>query len=135
MIKANCLADMSKWRTYVESLDFATRFVTVSCAHLYGVPSPDSDVDLRGCHQLLLREVVGLDRKMAKPILYAYHGLLSGMHLLRTGEVEANLVRLIQYFKLPYLDELIACKTAEKIAPDGLNRRFMPSGWMNWNSG
>ena len=32
-------------------------------AHLYGFPSPDSDYDLRGCHLLPVREVVGLDRR------------------------------------------------------------------------
>src|SRR5437764_11402533 len=36
-------------------------FATVSGAHLYGFPSPDSDFDLRGVHVLPLREVVGLD--------------------------------------------------------------------------
>ena len=36
-------------------------FATVSGAHLYGFPSPDSDFDLRGCHVLPVREVVGLD--------------------------------------------------------------------------
>jgi hypothetical protein len=35
-------------------------FVTVSGAHLYGFPSQDSDVDLRGVHLLPLREVIGL---------------------------------------------------------------------------
>jgi predicted nucleotidyltransferase len=36
-------------------------FVTISGAHLYGFPSPDSDVDLRGVHVLPVREVIGLD--------------------------------------------------------------------------
>src|SRR6266511_1980301 len=36
-------------------------FATVSGAHLYGFPSPDSDYDLRGVHILPVREVVGLD--------------------------------------------------------------------------
>ena len=36
-------------------------FVTVSGAHLYGFPSPDSDYDLRGAHLLPVREVVGLE--------------------------------------------------------------------------
>src|SRR4029450_3643462 len=36
-------------------------FTTVSGAHLYGFPSPDSDYDLRGVHILPPREVVGLD--------------------------------------------------------------------------
>jgi hypothetical protein len=35
-------------------------FVTVSGAHLYGFPSPDSDYDLRGVHVLPAREVLGL---------------------------------------------------------------------------
>jgi predicted nucleotidyltransferase len=35
-------------------------FATVSGAHLYGFPSVDSDVDLRGVHLLPAREVVGL---------------------------------------------------------------------------
>ncbi len=35
-------------------------FVTVSGAHLYGFPSPDSDIDLRGAHLLPLDEVLGL---------------------------------------------------------------------------
>ena len=36
-------------------------FATISGAHLYGFPSPDSDYDLRGVHILPLRRVVGLD--------------------------------------------------------------------------
>src|SRR5918999_970856 len=39
---------------------FPLLFVTVSGAHLYGFPSPDSDYDLRGAHLLPLRQVVGL---------------------------------------------------------------------------
>src|SRR5215218_1797015 len=35
-------------------------FVTVSGAHLYGFPSQDSDVDLRGAHVLPIESVVGL---------------------------------------------------------------------------
>src|SRR3982751_5097569 len=36
-------------------------FATISGAHLYGFPSPDSDFDLRGAHVLPLEMVVGLD--------------------------------------------------------------------------
>ena len=36
-------------------------FATISGAHLYGFPSPDSDFDLRGAHVLPLQRVVGLD--------------------------------------------------------------------------
>jgi uncharacterized protein len=36
-------------------------FATVSGAHLYGFPSRDSDVDLRGAHLLPVADLVGLD--------------------------------------------------------------------------
>src|SRR5262245_54959115 len=36
-------------------------FATISGAHLYGFPSPDSDYDLRGVHVLPLDKVVGLE--------------------------------------------------------------------------
>ena len=37
--------------------------------------------------------------------------LLTGIHLMRTGEVEANLVRLNESAKLSYIPELIESKT------------------------
>jgi uncharacterized protein len=174
-------------------------FATISGAHLYGFPSPDSDFDLRGIHLLPLRDVVGLeageetveksgihdgmeidlvthdakkffglmlkkngyvleqllsplivfttpeheelkaiapacitrhhahhsfgfaetqwklfqkaDPPHVKPLLYVYRVLLTGIHLMRTGEVEANLVRLNETAKLSYIPELIARKT------------------------
>lgn len=174
-------------------------FATVSGAHLYGFPSPDSDWDLRGVHVLPLREVAGLDRgretiellgdtqgldldlvtheaekffslmlrpngyvleqlhsplvvvttpehvelreiahscvtrhhvhhyrgfarnqrrllskddpPRVKPLLYVYRVLLTGIHLMRTGAIEANLVRLNEEFGLPYIAELVARKT------------------------
>jgi hypothetical protein len=51
-----------------------------------------------------------------KPLLYVYRVLLTGIHLMRTGEVEANLVRLNETARLPYLVDLIARKVggAEK---------------------
>jgi predicted nucleotidyltransferase len=169
-----------------------------------GFPSPDSDIDLRGCHLLPLAEVVELEKpsetlersgvhqgtevdlvshdigkyrllvtnngyileqifsplvvmgqefldelrpiarrcitrhhyhhyrgfygtqqkllakeepKRAKSVLYAYRVLLTGIHLLGTGEVEASLPRLNEHFRLPGVAELIASKTGEKIAP------------------
>ena len=45
-----------------------------------------------------------------KPLLYVYRVLLTGIHLMHTGEVEANLVRLNEEAKLPYLAELLECK-------------------------
>ena len=189
-------------------------FATLSGAHLYGFPSPDSDFDLRGIHLLPLREVVGLDmhhetveksgvhdgmeidlvthdvkkffglmlkkngyvleqvlsplviyrtpeydelRALAhecvtkhhahhylgfvatqwklfqkedpprvKPLCYVYRVLLTGIHLMRTGEVEANLLRLNEAAKLPYIDDLVARKTtgAEKGTLDEADMAF-----------
>jgi predicted nucleotidyltransferase len=175
-------------------------FATISGAHLYGFPSPDSDYDLRGVHILPLKDVVGLNEKQetlqiseirdgleldlvthdvskffgmilqrngyvleqiysplvvkstlehaelreiakgcitchhahhylgfsktqwklfeketphrVKPLLYVYRTLLTGIHLMQSGEVEANLVHLNQRFKLAYLPDLIARKLA-----------------------
>jgi uncharacterized protein len=175
-------------------------FATISGAHLYGFPSPDSDYDLRGVHLLPAHEVVGLDqgsetieashirdglqvdlvthdaRKFftlllrrngyvleqlysplvvqttpeheelkaiargcitrhhshhylgfaatqwglvqkirpveVKPLLYVYRVLLTGIYLMRTGEIEANLPRLNEAFDLPHVRELIDRKTA-----------------------
>ncbi len=180
---------------HVVAHPYPLMFATISGAHLYGFPSPDSDYDLRGTHLLPLEDVIGLktgketiemsgiyggmeidfvthDAKKffglmlkkngyvmeqilsplvvhttpeheelraiasncltkyhayhylgfaasqwklfgkdnpprVKPLLYVYRVLLTGIHLMRTGEVEANLVRLNETFKLPYLLELI----------------------------
>lgn len=172
-------------------------FATVSGAHLYGFPSPDSDVDLRGAFVLPVREVIRLRepaetltvtrtasgmevdwvahdvRKFArmmtqrngyvleqlysplvvvggswwdelcaigrgcvtrplyyhyrgfaqtqlkllagpaptvKELLYAYRVLLTGIHVLRTGEVEANLRALTRRYPQPGITELIERK-------------------------
>jgi len=206
------MLDLEALRQLVETQQYAPLFVTVSGAHLYGFPSPDSDIDLRGAHLLPLREVVGLslpcetverkldhrgievelvshdlgkylrllvknngyvleqifsplvvtgqsfldqirplaqrcitrhhyhhyrgffatqhrllekeEPKSLKKLLYAYRVLLTGIHLLRTGEVEANLPRLAREFGLSYLGELIAQKSAEKAPACGLDWTF-----------
>lgn len=175
-------------------------FATISGAHLYGFPSPDSDFDLRGVHLLPLAEVVGLrpgretieksgvydrleidlvthdarkffglllkkngyvleqvlsplvvhttpehaelaaiaagcitkhhahhylgfaetqwklfqkaDPPQVKPLLYVYRVLLTGIHLMRTGRVEANLMRLNEQARLPYIAELVERKSS-----------------------
>jgi predicted nucleotidyltransferase len=182
----------------VEQHPYPLLFATVSGAHLYGFPSPDSDFDLRGVHLLPPEEVVGLqtgpetleksgvydgleidlvthdaakffrlllrkngyvleqvlsplvvhttpehaelkaiaarcvtrhhahhylgfaetqwklfakeDPPRVKPLLYVYRVLLTGIHLMRTGEVEANLNRLNETARLSYLDDLIGRK-------------------------
>lgn len=47
-----------------------------------------------------------------KPLLYVYRVLLTGIQLMRTGQVEANLLRLNEQAKLPYLGELVERKMA-----------------------
>jgi uncharacterized protein len=195
---ANDPAADDRLRAVVSRQPYPLLFATISGAHLYGFPSPDSDYDLRGCHLLPLEEVVGLEpgresiesstneagvevdlvthdaRKFfkllltkngyvleqlysplvvlttpaheelksiargcitrhhnhhyrgfaeaqwrlfardspprVKPLLYVYRVLLTGIHLLRTGEVEANLLRLNEEARLPQLVDLIARK-------------------------
>jgi predicted nucleotidyltransferase len=188
-------------KTIVETSPYPLLFATVSGAHLYGFPSPDSDYDLRGVHILPLERVVGLDTgpetieragdrdgieldlvthdvlkffllllkkngyvleqlysplivhttpahdelkliarkcltrhhahhyfgfaetqwtlfekerpRRIKPLLYVYRVLLTGIHLMKTGEVEANLVTLNQQRKLSHVQELIERKSAD----------------------
>ncbi|MEX2120566.1 MAG: nucleotidyltransferase domain-containing protein [Pirellulales bacterium] len=183
----------------IESHPYPLLFATISGAHLYGFPSPDSDYDLRGAHLLPLEEVVGLntgpetvgksgvqdgleidlvthdvkkffelllkkngyvleqvfsplvvhtspehaelkqvaagcitrhhahhyfgfaetqwklfqkeDPPRIKPLLYVYRVLLTGIHLMKTGRIEANLPRLNESARLPFIDELIRQKT------------------------
>jgi predicted nucleotidyltransferase len=52
------------------------------------------------------------DPPRIKPLLYAYRVLLTGIHMMRTGRVEANLPRLNEEFRLPYIDDLVARKVA-----------------------
>ena len=52
--------DFGQLRGIVADQVYPLAFSTVSGAHLYGFPSRDSDVDLRGAHVLPLTEVIGL---------------------------------------------------------------------------
>jgi predicted nucleotidyltransferase len=47
-----------------------------------------------------------------KPLLYVYRVLLTGLHLLRTGEVQADLSVLNGEARLSFVDELMAQKRA-----------------------
>lgn len=192
------MIDYDKMMQHVNAHPYKLLFATISGAHLYGFPSPDSDFDLRGVHVLPLRSVVGLQvdnetmekegiydgleidlvthdakkfislmlrrngyvleqllsplvvqtspdheelRSLAsgcitkhhahhylgfaatqwklfskespprvKPLLYVYRVLLTGIHLMRSGEVEANLIRLNESAKLSFIDELVQLK-------------------------
>jgi predicted nucleotidyltransferase len=55
------MIDYEKMMTHVKSHPFPFVFATISGAHLYGFPSPDSDFDLRGVHLLPLQTVLSLD--------------------------------------------------------------------------
>jgi uncharacterized protein len=46
-----------------------------------------------------------------KPLLYVFRVLLTGIHLMETGEVEANLCVLNDHFRIPFIPDLIARKT------------------------
>ncbi len=56
-----------------------------------------------------------------KPLLYTFRVLLTGIHLMRSGEIQANLNRLHSMYPLPYLPELIARKR------DGAEQQTLPS--------
>lgn len=49
-----------------------------------------------------------------KPLLYVFRVLLTGIHLMQTGVVEANLPRLNAHFRLSYIDDLIGRKIGGK---------------------
>ena len=58
----------------------------------------------------------GRRKRLAEPeptvkhLLYAYRVLLTGIHLMQTGAVVANVVVLNERFRLPEVDELVARK-------------------------
>lgn len=61
-----------------------------------------------------------------KPLLYIYRVLLTGIYLMQTGVLEANLVELNKIFNLTYLSDLIAFKLlgAEKAVLPDINLIF-----------
>ncbi|WP_392534691.1 DNA polymerase beta superfamily protein [Nostoc sp. C117] len=61
-----------------------------------------------------------------KPLLYVYRVLLTGIYLMQTGKVEANLIKLNEVFNLSYIDDLIAQKLAgsEKSILSDVNLAF-----------
>ena len=52
--------NLSLCREIMDKHPYPLLFATVSGAHLYGFPSPDSDYDLRGAHVLPAREIFSL---------------------------------------------------------------------------
>jgi len=52
------------------------------------------------------------DPPKIKPLLYVFRVLLTGIHLMRTGTIEANLVTLNSSAKIPLIEDLLAMKLA-----------------------
>jgi predicted nucleotidyltransferase len=52
--------------------------------------------------------------RRVKTLLYVYRVLMTGIHLLETGHVEANLPRLNDAFRLPTIPDLIARRVQER---------------------
>ncbi|GLY78180.1 nucleotidyltransferase domain-containing protein [Actinoallomurus iriomotensis] len=101
-------------------------FATVSGAHLYGFPSVDSDVDLRGVHLMPIEDVVGLrtgaetiDRTWTRDgveVDLVTHDLAKFARLLlrRNGYVLEQLLSPLVVASSPLHEELVA------LAPDCL---------------
>ena len=42
-----------------------------------------------------------------KPLLYTFRVLLTGIHLMQSGQLEANLITLNEGFQLPFVPDLL----------------------------
>ena len=73
----------------------------------------------RGFYATQRKLIAKEEPKRVKPVLYACRVLMTGTHLLRTGEVEANLLRLNEHFRFTFLDDLIARKVGGENTPLG----------------
>src|SRR5690348_13405318 len=62
----------------IEQHPYSLIFATISGAHLYGFPSPDSDYDLRGAHLLPLAEVIGIEHG---PMTIEKSGIHDGLEI------------------------------------------------------
>ena len=84
--------DYNALRQYAQENVPGLLFVTVSGAHLYGFPSPDSDVDLRGSFAAPLEQVLGLDkaRETAEP-----EGIVGGVEVEMVGHEIEKYLRLL----------------------------------------
>jgi predicted nucleotidyltransferase len=82
----------------------AAKFVTKNCYHHY-----------RGFIQTQRKLLEKEEPKKAKSLLYAYRVLLTGIHLLETGEVQAHLPTLNERSQLPFIPELIERKRAAEV--------------------
>ena len=84
--------DYDALRQYADGNIPGLLLVTVSGAHLYGFPSSDSDVDLRGSFAAPLADVLGLDapRETLEP-----EGVVGGIDVELVGHEIAKYLRLL----------------------------------------
>jgi hypothetical protein len=66
--------------------------------------------------------------RMVKPLLYVYRVLLTGINLMQTGEIEANLIALNERFRLASVPDLIQRKTA------GVEKAVLPDSDLDFHS-
>ncbi len=66
------------------------------------------------------------DPPRVKPLLYVYRVLLTGLHLMRTGQLEPNLILLNEAARLSYIPELIERKLegSERSTLDAADMEF-----------
>ena len=84
--------DYDALRHYADKNIPGLLFVTVRGAHLYGFPSPDSDVDLRGSFAAPLANVLGLD---APRETLETAGIIGGVEVEMVGHEIAKHLRLL----------------------------------------
>jgi len=84
--------DYGTLRRYAEDNIPGLLLVTVSGAHLYGFPSPDSDVDLRGSFAAPLADVLGLDTPRET---LQTEGIVGGVEVELVGHEIAKYLRLL----------------------------------------
>jgi predicted nucleotidyltransferase len=129
------MLDLQAFARRVESAPGRPLFVTVSGANLYGFPSADSDVDLRGCHLDPLEEVVGLEAGpetwerpfdlAGTPVEWVSHEIRKYLRLLsrNNGYVLEQIFSPIVIAGSPFLDELRPL-AARCITVSGSNREM-----------
>lgn len=79
-------------REYAEANISGLLFVTVSGAHLYGFPSPDSDIDLRGTFAAPLEQVLSLDKPKET---HEPKGFVNDVEVELVGHELENYLRLL----------------------------------------
>ncbi len=68
----------------------------------------------KGMADFNYRKFIAQGRNTVKKYLYVFRGLMAGIYALETGQIEANIEKLNQYFKFKEVKGLIAAKRANK---------------------